>query len=62
MEEYLKETTSLSKDYILNRSLIVPLGNLLSNVLHLVQWGINPTEIPKLMKEGYTHAIQYQNI
>lgn len=60
MEEYLKETTSLSKDYILNRSLIVPLGNLLSNVLHLVQWGINPTEIPKLMKEGYTHAIQYQ--
>lgn len=60
MEEYLKETTSLSKDYILNRSLIVPLGNLLSNVLHLVQWGINPVEIPKLMKEGYTNAIQYQ--
>lgn len=59
-EEYLKETTSLSKDYILNRSLTVPFANLLSNVLHLVQWGINPLEIPKLMKEGYNNAIQYQ--
>ena len=59
-EEILREGTSLSKDYILNRSLIVPAANMISNVMHLVQWGINPLEIPKLMYEGYSLAKQYQ--
>ena len=59
-EEILREGTSLSKDYILNRSLIVPAANMISNVMHLIQWGINPLEVPKLMFEGYNLAKQYQ--
>nr|QTZ82741.1 MAG: virion RNA polymerase [Enquatrovirus sp.] len=50
------EVASLTKDFILNRSMIVPAQNLLSNIIHLVTAGVPVNKVVPLMIEGYRNA------
>lgn len=62
LERGLKEVTSLGKDFALVRSIIVPMQNLVSNVIHLGMQGVPPQMIPALMHEGYVEAKNYNKL
>ena len=56
---FTSEFASLTKDFILNRSVIVPAQNILSNVLQLVTAGVPVNKVVPLMVEGYRNAKAY---
>lgn len=56
---FTSEFASLTKDFILNRSMIVPAQNMLSNVLQLVTAGVPVNKVVPLMIEGYRNAKAY---
>lgn len=58
-ERILNEVSSLSKDFILNRSGIVALGNMVSNLIHLWNTGVPLRQIPVLMREGFLNVRKY---
>ena len=60
VEKGASEWAAFTKDIILNKSLIVPASNLLSNTLHLWTAGVPPHEIVPLVKEGLQLAKDYQ--
>lgn len=62
LERGLKEVTSLAKDFVLVRSIIVPMQNLVSNVIHLGMQGVPVRMIPALMHEGYIEAKNYNKL
>lgn len=62
LERGFGEVAALSKDYVLVRSGIVPLQNILSNVIHLWNTGIPVNKIAPLMLEGYKEAKRYTEL
>ena len=56
---FTSEFASLTKDFILNRSMVVPAQNMLSNVLQLVTAGVPVNKVIPLMIEGYRNAKAY---
>ena len=60
LEKGANELASFTKDIILNRSLFIPIGNLLSNVLHLWTAGVPAKHIVPDTKEGLQLAKDYQ--
>ena len=62
LERGFSEVAALSKDYVLVRSGIVPLQNILSNVIHLWNTGIPVNKIAPLMLEGYKEAKRYTEL
>lgn len=62
LERGFGEVAALSKDYVLVRSGIVPLQNILSNVIHLWNTGIPVNKIAPLMLEGYKEARRYTEL
>ena len=56
---FTSEFASLTKDFILNRSMIVPAQNMLSNVLQLITAGVPVNKVVPLMIEGYRNAKAY---
>lgn len=62
LERGFGEVAALSKDYVLVRSGIVPLQNILSNVIHLWNTGIPVNKIASLMLEGYKEAKRYTEL
>lgn len=62
LERGFSEVAALSKDYVLVRSGIVPLQNILSNVIHLWNTGIPMNKIAPLMLEGYKEAKRYTEL
>ena len=60
-ERGLSEVVSMAKETVLIRSLFVPMQNLLSNMIHLVNVGIPMKEIVPLMIDGYRNAKTYVN-
>lgn len=62
LERGFGEVAALSKDYVLVRSGIVPLQNILSNVIHLWNTSIPVNKIAPLMLEGYKEAKRYTEL
>lgn len=62
LERGFGEVAALSKDYVLVRSGIVPLQNILSNVIHLWNTGVPVNRIAPLMLEGYKEAKRYTEL
>lgn len=58
-ERMVGEVASLSKDFILTRSGVVALGNMVSNLIHLWNTGVPLTEIPTLMRDGFINVRKY---
>lgn len=58
-ERMVGEVASLSKDFILTRSGVVALGNMVSNLIHLWNTGVPLTEIPILMRDGFINVRKY---
>ena len=58
-ERMVGEVASLSKDFILTRSGVVALGNMISNLIHLWNTGVPLTEIPTLMRDGFINVRKY---
>ena len=56
---FTSEFASLTKDFILNRSMIIPAQNMLSNVLQLITAGVPVNKVVPLMIEGYRNAKAY---
>lgn len=54
-----QELVSHGKDIVLNRSIVVGAGNLLSNAIHLVNIGVNPKVIVPDAREGLINAQNY---
>lgn len=54
-----QELVSHGKDIVLNRSIVVGAGNLLSNAIHLVNIGVNPKAIVPDAREGLINAQNY---
>ena len=53
------EVVSYGKDVVLNKSVVVGAGNILSNAVHLVNLGINPKKIVPDAREGLINAQNY---
>lgn len=60
LEKGTNELASFTKDIILNRSLFIPMSNLVSNVLHLWTAGVSAKHIVPDTKEGLQLAKDYQ--
>lgn len=60
LEKGTNELASFTKDIILNRSLFIPMSNLVSNILHLWTAGIPAKHIVPDTKEGLQLAKDYQ--
>lgn len=60
LEKGANELASFTKDIILNRSLFIPMSNLVSNVLHLWTAGVPAKHIVPDTKEGLQLAKDYQ--
>lgn len=60
-ERLKSELATLAKDYVLNRSFVVPAQNLLSNVIHLAMLGIPVNKIPSYIIQSYNEVKEYQN-
>lgn len=58
-ERILNEVSSLSKNFILNKSGVVALGNMVSNLIHLWNTGVPLSQIPLLMREGFLNVRKY---
>lgn len=58
-ERMVGEVASLSKDFILTRSGVVALGNMVSNLIHLWNTGVPLAEIPTLMRDGFINVRKY---
>lgn len=58
-ERGLGEVVSLGKDFVLNRSIVVPAWNIFSNIIHLWNRGIPYNKITPLIKEGTQHILKY---
>ena len=61
LEKGSSELATFTKDIILNRSLFVPIGNLLSNMAHLWTAGVPYNHIVPDSKEGLQLAKDYQS-
>lgn len=59
-EQVSSELASFTKDVILIKNVFVPLGNLVSNALHLWTAGVPINKIKPLMQEGLALAKDYQ--
>ena len=60
LEKGANELASFTKDIILNRSLFIPMGNLVSNILHLWTAGVPAKHIVPDTKESLQLAKDYQ--
>lgn len=60
-EKFLSEVVNQAKKVILEKSFI-PVGNLVSNALHLTSLGINPKDMFLYAKEGLYFTEQYNKI
>lgn len=58
-ERVLGEVAGLSKDFILIRSGVVALGNMVSNLIHLWNTGVPLTQIPTLIRDGFINVRKY---
>lgn len=59
IERAISEVASLSKDFILVRSGVVAIGNMVSNIVHLWNTGVPLKQIPLLMREGFIEVRKY---
>ena len=53
------EVVSYGKDVVLNKSVVVGAGNLLSNAVHLINLGVSPKKIVPDAREGLINAQNY---
>ena len=53
------EVVSYGKDVVLNKSVVVGAGNLLSNAIHLINLGVSPKKIVPDAREGLINAQNY---
>lgn len=58
-QQGLIEVVSYAKDMVLNRSVVVGVGNILSNVIHLVNLGVPINSIVRDSREGLINAEKY---